>query len=83
MISQIVLDSDEFQQAFCEGCPAVSVIRGGRDSFGAPLDPDTEDCPVDFDFADAGCARANAYERVVALLEEVEEWMREELRYGC
>lgn len=76
MISQIVLDSDEFQQAFCEGCPAVSVIRGGRDSFGAPLDPDTEVCPVDFDFADAGCARANAYERVVARLEEVEAWLR-------
>jgi len=76
MISQIVLESDEFQQAFCEGCPAVSVIRGARDSFGVPLDPDTEDCPVDFDFSDAGCARANAYERVVALLEEAEECLR-------
>lgn len=76
MISQIVLESEEFQQAFCEGCPAVSVIRGARDSFGVPLDPDTEDCPVDFDFADAGCARANAYERVVALLEEAEECLR-------
>ena len=83
MISQMVLDSDEFQQAFCEGCPAVSVIRGARDSLGVPQDPDDVTCPVDFDFADAGCARANTYEHVVALLDEVEEWMREELRYGC
>jgi hypothetical protein len=76
MISQIVLDSNEFQQAFCEGCPAVSVIRGARDSLGVPQDPDDVTCPVDFDFADAGCARANTYERVVALLEEVEAWLR-------
>jgi len=42
---------------FCDGCPLLHNESGSCDSFGVQLDPDTEDCPVDFDYADMDCER--------------------------
>jgi hypothetical protein len=77
MISQIVLDSDEFQQAFCEGCPAVSVIRGARDSLGVPQDPDDVTCPVDFCPWDEKCFRYQTFEEIEKLLCQVDAFLAE------
>jgi hypothetical protein len=77
MISQIVLDSDEFQQAFCEGCPAVSVIRGARDSLGVPQDPDEWECPADFCPWDEKCFRYQTFEEIEKLLCQVDTFLAE------
>ena len=82
MISQIVLDSDEFQQVFCEGCPAVSVIRGGRDSLGVPQDPDDVTCPAGFVPGDGGCVRCDVFELVVERLEDLEAWLKGAVQDG-
>lgn len=43
------IDFDKAAEEICEGCPLVWVEKGCRDSFGAPIEPDTYECPLSFE----------------------------------
>jgi hypothetical protein len=75
-VMESLIESDEFQREFCRNCPAIEKISGARGSFGVPMEPDDYVCPADFVPGDGGCVRCDVFERVVALLEEVEAWLR-------
>lgn len=75
-VARVLLESEQFTEAFCANCPARSVLRGSRDCWGQKVEPDEDTCPAFFDPGDERCARKTAYDEIVGHLEEVEELCR-------
>ena len=71
-VARVLLESEQFTEAFCANCSARSVLRGSRDCWGQKVEPDEDTCPADFDPGAPKCARKGDYDEIVGHLEEVE-----------
>ena len=75
-VARVLLESEQFTEAFCANCSARSVLRGSRDCWGQKVEPDEDTCPAGFDPGAPRCARKGDYDEIVGHLEEVEELCR-------
>jgi len=76
-VARVLLESEQFTEAFCANCPAVSILRGSRDCWGQKVEPDEDTCPAFFDPSDERCARKGDYDEFAENLEkELEELCR-------
>ena len=80
-ISDSVLESDDFLEAFCCGCPKARLARSPRDSMGLSWEPDEWECPADFCPWDEKCFRYQTFEELEELLCQVDTLLAEARSY--
>ena len=77
-VARVLLESEQFTEAFCANCPARSALRGSRDCWGQKVEPDEDTCPAGFDPGAPRCERRDDHRFLRELFEEVESTCRGE-----
>lgn len=62
-----LLEDEDFCEAFCEGCGAITTLQ---DDY---INPSETCCPADFAISDPGCARARERLRIENAIDQAAE----------
>lgn len=72
-ITETILEDDDFTSSFCSRCPALINGKGITDSFGVPLEPDEEYCPISNEIDNPQCERYQEWLEIKGSAEALEE----------
>lgn len=62
-----LLENEDFCEAFCEGCGAITTLQGDY------INPPETSCPADFAISDPGCAKNRDWLRIENAIDQAAE----------
>lgn len=71
-----LLEDEDFCEAFCKGCRAITTFSGDY------YNPPETSCPADFAISDPGCARAREWLRIENAIDRAAEVVADAIEKG-